>query len=82
MSLRLMVRSGFAAVAATLTLVGGSVVQAQQAPGTPCGDNSVITDNHTCAAFNSPCSGYDMMIVGRVDHQGMCVVPGTNGTTF
>jgi hypothetical protein len=52
------------------------------APGASCGSNKVVTDNHTCEAFNASCTGYDMMVVGRVDHQGHCVVPGTNGTHF
>lgn len=51
-------------------------------PGTPCGPDMVVTDVHTCAGFNSSCSGYDMMMIGRVDRQGRCVVPGLNGTTF
>ncbi|WP_216895541.1 hypothetical protein [Nocardia alni] len=50
------------------------------APGTSCGQDKVVTDNHTCQAFNASCTGYDMMLIGRVDHQGHCVIPGVNGT--
>lgn len=64
-------------------VLAGSVAQADPLgpPGTACGPNKVVTDNHTCQAFNAPCTGYDMMIIGRVDHQGHCVIPGVNGTT-
>jgi hypothetical protein len=67
--------------------VAGSVAHAapitsMQAPGTSCGADSVITDNHTCQPFNAHCTGYDMMIIGRVDHNGHCVVPGVDGTSW
>ncbi|WP_067669225.1 hypothetical protein [Nocardia miyunensis] len=63
--------------------LAASVAQADPLgpPGSACGPNMVVTDNHTCRAFNSSCTGYDMMVIGRVDHQGHCVVPGMNGTT-
>lgn len=41
----------------------------------------MVTGNHTCQACNAPCTGYDMMVIGRVDHQGHCVVPGVKGTS-
>ena len=64
--------------------LAGTVAHADPlpAPGTPCGSNMVVTEIHTCQAFNSSCSGYDMMMIGRVDHQGHCVIPGLNGTRF
>ncbi len=51
-------------------------------PGSSCGPNMVVTDNHTCQTFNASCTGYDMMVIGRVDHQGHCVIPGMNGTHY
>lgn len=53
--------------------------------GSTCGkpgENKVITTIHTCAKINSSCTGYDMMIIGRVDKWGHCVIPGMNGTTW
>ncbi|WP_040765708.1 hypothetical protein [Tsukamurella sp. 1534] len=51
-------------------------------PGTSCGVNKVITSINTCAQINSHCTGYDMMLIGRVDKFGHCVIPGMNGTTW
>ncbi|MFT3899845.1 MAG: hypothetical protein QM728_06325 [Gordonia sp. (in: high G+C Gram-positive bacteria)] len=77
-----------AGAAATATLfigVGGLVAStADAAPkmGTPCGPNKVTTTIGTCAPINSSCTGYDSMIIGRVDSTGRCVIPGMNGTTW
>ena len=76
--------TSLAVAGATLGIVlAGSMAQADPLgpPGTACGPNKVVTDNHTCEAFNASCTGYDMMVIGRVDHQGHCVVPGVNGTS-
>ncbi|MFT4201085.1 hypothetical protein [Gordonia sp. (in: high G+C Gram-positive bacteria)] len=73
-----------AAVAATITGIGGLGSPANAAPkmGTPCGDNKVTTTIGTCAPINSSCTGYDSMVIGRVDRTGRCVIPGMNGTTW
>lgn len=70
--------------AAVMLVAAGSIGHADPPgpPGSSCGPNSVVTDNHTCEVINHPCTGYDMMVIGRVDHQGHCVVPGINGTTW
>ncbi len=64
----------------------GSTAHASPLPlppvGHSCGPNRVVTDNHTCSGINKSCTGYDMMIIGRVDHTGHCVFPGINGTTW
>ena len=80
------------ALSASLVTVGAAIgiafgasaafAEPVPAPGTPCGPDKVVTVINTCEAFNSPCSGYDMMMIGRVDHSGHCVVPGLNGTHF
>jgi hypothetical protein len=77
--------ASFAAGAAAVALVAaGSVAHAAPLgpPGSSCGPNMVVTDDHSCQVFNHPCTGYDMMVIGRVDHEGHCVVPGLNGTTW
>ncbi len=73
-----------AAGAALALTLAGPIANADPlgAPGTPCGQGNVVTDNHTCQPFNASCTGYDMMLIGRVDHQGHCVVPGINGTHY
>ena len=72
-----------AATAAIMTGVGGlSVATAAPTPGTPCGPNKVITTISMCAPINSHCTGYDLMLIGRVDRAGRCVIPGMNGTTW
>ncbi|GAA4389261.1 hypothetical protein [Tsukamurella soli] len=74
-----------AAVAATLglTLAAGTAHAAPPPnPGTVCGPGKVVTDNHSCSGINKSCTGYDGMIIGRVDHWGHCVFPGVNGTTW
>ncbi|MFW0791588.1 hypothetical protein [Gordonia sp. CPCC 205333] len=72
-----------AATAAIITGIGGlSAANAAPAPGTSCGPNKVITTVHTCAPINSHCTGYDLMLIGRVDRAGRCVIPGMNGTTW
>ncbi|BBZ68667.1 hypothetical protein MINS_40960 [Mycolicibacterium insubricum] len=69
--------------AALALSLGGAVAGADPpAPGTSCGPNQVITTINTCAEINSSCTGYDGMIVGRVDHDGRCVIPGLNGTSW
>ncbi|TWS22719.1 hypothetical protein FK268_18525 [Tsukamurella sputi] len=81
----------FAVVACAVALFGsGGTAVADPAPAPPpvgsqCGkpgENKVITTIHTCATINSNCTGYDMMIIGRVDKWGHCVIPGVNGTTW
>lgn len=79
----------FAVVASFVAVLGiGGVANAAPAPppvGSTCGkpgENKVITTIHTCAKVNSSCTGYDMMIIGRVDKWGHCVIPGMNGTTW
>ncbi|WP_256465236.1 hypothetical protein [Tsukamurella sp. PLM1] len=42
----------------------------------------MITTIRTCEKINSHCTGYDMMLIGRVDKFGHCVIPGMNGTTW
>ncbi|WP_186343323.1 hypothetical protein [Gordonia crocea] len=76
---------GAAAAATLITGIGGlGAPDAAAAPkmGTPCGPNKVITTIGTCAPINSSCTGYDMMLIGRVDRTGRCVIPGMNGTTW
>lgn len=71
------------AIAALAVFFTGSLAHADTPPpGTPCGTNMVIADDHTCQAFNAHCTGYDMMVIGRVDHFGHCVIPGVNGTSW
>ncbi|MET9325634.1 hypothetical protein [Tsukamurella sp. NPDC003166] len=80
------------AVAACAVALFGSGGTASAVPtpapppvGSQCGkpgENKVITDIHTCATVNSSCTGYDAMIIGRVDKWGHCVIPGMNGTTW
>jgi hypothetical protein len=79
----LMSASLIATGAAVGVVLAGAIAQADPLgpPGSPCDTNKVVTDNHTCQAFNAPCTGYDMMVIGRVDHQGHCVIPGVNGTS-
>ncbi|HOW93225.1 MAG TPA: hypothetical protein PLF91_01875 [Mycolicibacterium fallax] len=69
---------------ATLALsLGGGVAGADPpGPGSPCGPNRVITTINTCEDINVSCTGYDGMIIGRVDRDGRCVFPGGNGTTW
>ncbi|MDF0529640.1 hypothetical protein P0W64_03950 [Tsukamurella sp. 8F] len=74
-----------AATGAVLALTGvGWSTQAAPLPppGKSCGVDKVVTTVKTCATINSSCTGYDMMIIGRVDHTGHCVIPGMNGTTW
>ena len=74
-----------ASSAALITGIGGlsaSVANAAPPMGTACGPNKVITTIGTCAPINSSCTGYDMMLIGRVDRTGRCVIPGMNGTTW
>ncbi|GAB10869.1 hypothetical protein GOARA_063_00680 [Gordonia araii NBRC 100433] len=73
-----------AATGAVITGIGGLGATANAAPkmGTPCGPNKVITTIGTCAPINSSCTGYDLMLIGRVDRTGRCVIPGMNGTTW
>ncbi len=74
-----------AATAALITGIGGlsaSVANAAPPAGTSCGPDKVITTIGTCAPVNSSCTGYDMMLIGRVDRAGRCVIPGLNGTTW
>ena len=70
------------AVAAVVLGIGGLSTANAEVPGTPCGPNMVITTINTCETINSSCTGYDMMLIGRVDSEGRCVVPGMNGTTW
>ncbi len=83
----------FAVAACAVALFGGCGTGAASADPTPApppvgstcgkpGENKVITTIHTCAKVNSSCTGYDMMIIGRVDKWGHCVIPGMNGTTW
>lgn len=69
------------AAAAALMTMGGALANAAPQKGAPCGDNKVITSIGTCAPINSSCTGYDLMLIGRVDRTGTCVIPGMNGTT-
>jgi hypothetical protein len=69
------------ATAAALLTMGGALANAAPQKGKPCGDNKVITSIGTCAPINSSCTGYDLMLIGRVDRSGTCVIPGMNGTT-
>lgn len=74
-----------ATVGALITGIGGlssSVAHAAPPMGTSCGPNKVITTVGSCAPINSSCTGYDMMLIGRVDRTGRCVIPGMNGTTW
>ncbi len=52
------------------------------APGTPCGQDKVITSINTCEPLNSSCTGYDGMLIGRVAADGRCVIPGLDGTRW
>ncbi|MED5811153.1 hypothetical protein VST63_02170 [Mycolicibacterium sp. 050232] len=52
------------------------------APGSACGPDKVITSVYTCAPLNSPCTGYDGMVIGRVAADGRCVIPGLDGTRW
>lgn len=78
----------FAVAASMIAVFGiGGIATAAPAPppppvGSSCGQDKVITDIHTCEKVNSSCTGYDMMIIGRVDKWGHCVFPGMNGTTW
>ncbi|QKT07109.1 hypothetical protein HUN08_07770 [Gordonia sp. X0973] len=74
-----------AATAVLITGIGGlsaSVANAAPPTGSSCGANKVVTTIGTCAPINSSCTGYDLMLVGRVDRTGRCVIPGMNGTTW
>lgn len=68
--------------ALALSLGGPSAGADPPGPGSPCGPNRVMTTIDTCADLNSSCTGYDGMIIGRVDRDGRCVFPGVNGTTW
>lgn len=81
----------FAVAACAVALFGsGGAASAAPTPapgpiGSMCGkqgENKVVTTIHTCEKINSSCTGYDMMIIGRVDKFGHCVIPGMNGTTW
>lgn len=76
----------FAVAASAVALFGiGGYAYGDPPPppvGSSCGVNKVITSIHTCAEVNSHCTGYDMMLIGRVDKWGHCVIPGMNGTTW
>jgi hypothetical protein len=74
--------ASFALAALAVAFSGSFAYADPPQPGTPCGTDKVITYDHTCQAFNAHCTGYDMMIIGRVDHFGHCVVPGVNGTSL
>ena len=52
------------------------------APGTPCGQDKVITSINTCEPLNASCTGYDGMLIGRVAADGRCVIPGLSGTSW
>ncbi len=82
-----MSRSLILASAAALALsLGGGLGATASAdppePGSACGNNMVITTIGTCETVNVSCTGYDGMIIGRVDRDGRCVFPGINGTTW
>ncbi|KAB7752856.1 hypothetical protein SAMN04488580_104105 [Mycobacterium sp. 283mftsu] len=51
-------------------------------PGTPCGQDKVITSINTCEPLNASCTGYDGMLIGRVAADGRCVIPGLDGTRW
>lgn len=73
-------------VAGTATLMLGfstSFANADPpAPGSACGPDKVITSVNTCEPLNSPCTGYDGMVIGRVAADGRCVIPGLDGTRW
>ncbi|WP_346415264.1 hypothetical protein [Mycobacterium sp. SM3041] len=70
--------------AAILVLSCSSAVAAADppAPGTPCGQDKVITSINTCEPLNASCTGYDGMLIGRVAADGRCVIPGLSGTSW
>lgn len=81
----------FAVAACAVALFGsGGTTAAAPTPAPPpvgsqcgkAGENRVITTIRTCEKINSHCTGYDMMLIGRVDKFGHCVIPGMNGTTW
>ncbi|MEX3656799.1 MULTISPECIES: hypothetical protein [Mycolicibacterium] len=75
----------FVVTAAAILALGFSTAVANAdppAPGAPCGPDKVITSVYTCEPLNSPCTGYDGMVIGRVAADGRCVIPGLDGTRW
>lgn len=77
-------RSLVVTAAALLTLGSSTAIANAEppAPGSPCGPDKVITSVNTCEPLNSPCTGYDGMVIGRVAADGRCVIPGLDGTRW
>lgn len=69
---------------AVLALSFSSAVAAADppGPGSPCGQDKVITSINTCEPLNASCTGYDGMLIGRVAADGRCVIPGLSGTSW